>query len=281
MIPSWLIIAALAGLASNVYNIFSRKVLKNEGDSTAYGWWTEFLRFFAALCFVSFDFSFNASVRTIFVLILIGVVEVVSCYIFFKMHKHSELSISTIISRTRLIWIPIIAFFTLGEVLSLIEYAGILILFFGLSVAVSPHKLKMDKGIQLSYLSAIVVAVLSVVMKAGSSEVSTSVLLICMSITSVIVLPILMKNPKRRIITVFKKNPASILLASASNIAAMYLYVYALRIGEVSKVTGIYQGMMIVSVIGGIMLLNERQDAKKKIIGAIITLGGILLLTLK
>lgn len=281
MLPAWLYIAILAGLASNLFNFFNRKALKDSGDSTAYGWWTEFLRFAVALLIVPFDFSFNAELSTIFVLFLIGVVEIVSCYVFFKMHKYSDLSISTIISRTRLIWIPIIAFFVIGEKLAGIEYLGIIVLFVGLGIAVSPHKLRMDKGVQFAYLSALVVAILSVVAKMGSSQVSASILLIFMSIMSVVVFPLFMKDSKKRISAVMKKSPVPILLASGSNIAAMYLYVYALKIGEVSKVTGIYQGMMIVSVILGIVLLGERQDVVKKLIGAIITIAGILLLGLK
>lgn len=57
------------------------------------------------------------------------------------------------------------------------------------------------------------------------------------------------------------------------------LAMYALRIGDVSKVTAIYQAMMIVSILAGIVLLGERQDAKKKIVGALITILGVIILT--
>lgn len=281
MFPDWLFLAVFAGLGSNLYNFFNRVVLKDDGDSLAYAWWTEFLRFGIALIFVSFDFSVILSLHTVFLLFLVGVVEVVSSFIFYKMHRYNELSISTIISRTRLIWIPIIAFFFLGEKLSIVEYVGIIILFLGLSIAVSPHRLRIDKGIQLAYLSALVVAVLSIVMKAGSSQVSTSILLIFMSVTSVIVFPLFMKSPKKRIITIFKKNPLKILAASGFNIIAMYLYVLALRLGDVSKVTAIYQGMMIVSIIFGIVLLKEKKDVVKKVIGATITIVGVSILAIK
>ncbi|MDA1079796.1 MAG: DMT family transporter [bacterium] len=280
ILPSWLLIAVLAGLASNLYNFYNRKVLQDDGDSTAYAWWTEFLRFAVALAIVPFDFSYKGGADTLLVLILVGIVEIASSFVYFKMHKYAHLSISTIISRTRLIWVPILAFLVLGEKLATIEYAGIFVLFFGLSVAVSPHKLKMDKGVQFAYLSAVVVAVLSIVMKLGSSQVSTSLLLVFMSVTSMLLFPIFMKDAKTRILNTIKKNPVQILLASGSNIAAMYLYVYALRIGDVSKVMGVYQGMMIVSVLAGIFFLGERLDVKKKIIGSIVTIVGIVFLAM-
>lgn len=281
MIPQWVYLAILAGLASNLYNIFNRFALRKDGDSTAYAWWTEFIRFFIALSFLSFDFSLNLKGNAVFILLLLGIVEAISAFIFMKMHQYTHLSISTIISRTRLVWIPIIAFFFLGERLNFIEYVGIGVLFLGLSIAVAPHKLKSDRGIQLSYLSALAVALLSVVMKSASSLVSTSVLLIFMSITSVIVFPFFMKNAKDRIIGVVRKNFLVILAASFSNTLSMYLYIFALRLGDVSKVTAIYQGMMIVSILGGIILLKERQDVLRKIIGALITIGGVILLTAK
>lgn len=118
-------------------------------------------------------------------------------------------------------------------------------------------------------------------MKAATPFVSTSILLIAMSCVCVILFPLFMKNPKQRIIEMIKKRPFLIILATIFNTAAMYLYVLALRTGDVSKVTGIYQGMMIVSIVMGIILLKEKQDVIRKLIGAVITVGGVLLLTIK
>lgn len=63
------------------------------------------------------------------------------------------------------------------------------------------------------------------------------------------------------------------------NIVSSYLLLLALRGGEVSKVNAVYQGMLIFSVLAGIIILKERQDIFKKLLGSIITLTGVILLT--
>lgn len=226
-----------------------------------------------------FDFSVQPVTNSLYLFLSLGVIEVVSIFIFMKMHALTHLSISTIISRTRLIWVPVIMFFLFGQTLNNIEYVGIAVLFLGLSIAVSPHKLLLDKGIVYAYSSAFIAAVLSVAMKSASPVMSTSLILIGMSFAAVIIFPIVMKDAQKRIKAMLKKNLAIKVLASAANTMAMYLYVYALRIGDVSKVTAIYQAMMIVSIVAGIMFLGERQDAKKKLVGAAITIVGVVMLT--
>jgi drug/metabolite transporter (DMT)-like permease len=275
---NWLLLAFAAGLASNLYNFFSRYFLKDQGDASSFGWLMELVRMIAALIFISTDNYFVLTKDSIYIFVLLGIVEVVSIYLFMKMHSYSHLSISTIISRTRLIWIPILAFLILGEVLKTIDYIGIAILFFGLSITVSPHKIVLDKGSIYAYLSAFVVAVLNILMKFSTPLMSTSYTLLAMSFMSVLIFPFIVG--KKRIVHLVKRNIILKILTALFNIVSMYLFIYALKIGDVSKVTAIYQGSMIFSVLAGIIFLKETQDAGRKIIGALITLGGALILTL-
>lgn len=276
---SWIILAVLAGFASNLYNFFNRYLLKEGDDATSYAWLVELIRLIIAFSVIRFDYSINNSNRAIFLLLLLSLIELVSVYVFMKMHAFSHLSVSTIIQRTRLVWIPMLAFIFLQETLKGIEYLGIIAIFLGLSVAVSPRKLVFDKGMKYAYLSAFIVAILSIVMKELSLLVSTSLLLIGMSATSVVLFPILMKNQNQRLLATFKNKIHLKIIAGTANTIAMYLYVLALKEGSVSQVTAIYQGMMIVSILAGIILLREREDILKKSVGAAITLGGAMLLT--
>ena len=196
-----------------------------------------------------------------------------------KMHAYSHLSVSTIIQRTRLIWIPIIAFFVLGERLGTTEYIGIAILFIGLSVTTSPKKLTFDKGIKYAYLSAIVAAILHVVMKQTTEFGSNAVLLVVMSISSTALLPFLMKDGITRIKKEVRQDLHIKVLPGIANAVSMFFYFYALQKGPISVVTSIYQGMMVVSVVVGIVFLRERENILQKIVGTSITLVGIFLLT--
>lgn len=278
-IPLWVILALLAGLGSNVINFISRYILKDEGDSTAWAWTFEFLRLVIFIPFAFFDYKLILNLKSLSILISVGLTEFVAVYLYMKMHRYTHLSISTIISRTRLIWVPIIAFLFFGEKLTNLEYFGIIILFLGLSITVAPHKLFFDKGAIYANLAALMIALNTVILKPATAFASTPIIMIFFSLPSVILFPLLMKNPKERLIhqNLDKKIPK--LLGTVANVVALYLLVAALSMGEVSKVNGLYQGMLVVSVLAGIILLKERQDISRKLIGTAVTLIGIILLT--
>src|SRR6266568_8008515 len=158
----WVLIALVAGLASNLGNFLFRYVLREGDDATAYAWFHEAFRlfFFGIISLFSFHLIFDP--KGLFYLLCLGVAEFLAAYTLMKMHAYSHLSISTIISRTRLIWVPLIAFILFHEALTLTEYLGIVVLFVGLSVASSPKKIITDKGLKFAYLSAFTIALVNI-----------------------------------------------------------------------------------------------------------------------
>lgn len=279
MIPQWVILAVLAGIASNFFNFVSRYALKDDGDSNAWAFLFEFIRLIVFLIFVFFDFSLKLEFQTFNLLFWIGFTEFISVYLYMKMHKYSHLSISTIISRTRLIWIPFIAFLFFGEHLKLVEYLGIATLFVGLSIVIAPHKLFIDKGAVYANLAAFMIAINTIMFKLALPYASNSVILVAFCLPSVILFPPLMKNAKSRIIKEAKKNFLFKIAGIFANVVSTYLFIWALHVGEVSKVNAVYQSMMILSVLAGIFILNERKDIFKKLLGSVVTVIGVILLT--
>lgn len=279
LIPTWIILAALAGLGSNIINFFSRYIVKDDGDATAWAWTFEFLRLIIFIPFLFFDFKLQITLKSLTILLAVGLTEFIAVYLYMKMHQFSHLSISTIISRTRLIWVPIIAFLFFGERLAQVEYIGIILLFLGLSIVVAPHKLFVDKGAIYANSAAFIIAINTVLLKEAVPFASTSVIMIFFSLPSVILFPLFMKNAKKRLIdqNLDKKIPK--LIGTGANVAALFLLIAALSIGDVSKVNGIYQGMLVVSILAGIILLKERKDIFKKLLGTVVTIIGIILLT--
>ncbi len=245
----------------------------------AYGWFLEFVRLAVFVLVALVTESFYLPVDCLLLLTMLGLVELVSIISIVKMHSYAHLSISTIISRTRILWIPVIAFVFLSENLSVSSYLGIVVLFVGLGIAVAPSKIFMDKGVAFSYLSAFVSAIIAVLQK-SLADIPIPVIMIFMSLPSAIILPFFMKDPRKQIFKVIEHKAWIKTLAVLANAMAMYFYIFALNFGEVSKVSAIYQGTFIFSVLAGIFLLGEREDMTKKILGSFITLFGVLLITL-
>lgn len=279
VIPQWIILAILAGTASNFFGFVSRFALKDDGDPNAWAFLFEFVKLVVFAFLLLFDFSIKWEFQTFHLLFWVGFTEFISVYLYMQMHKYSHLSISTIISRTRMIWIPVIAFLFFGEHLKLTEYLGIAILFAGLSIVVAPHKLFTDKGAIHANLAAFMIAINIITFKLALPYASNSVILVAFCLPSVILFPPLMKNAATRIIKEARKNFLFKMAGISANIISSYLFIWALHSGEVSKVNAIYQSMMIFSVLAGIMILKERQDILRKLLGTAVTIIGVILLT--
>jgi len=279
-IPLWFIIAGLAGFASNIFAFFNRYLLKDKDDPTVFAWYFETLRF--VVCFVIaifFDWKLTLDPRSILIFILLGLSEWISSYFFMRMHAHSHLSISSILSRMRLIWVPIFAFFLIAEKLTISEYIGIAVLFAGLSTVVAPRKFFIDKGATYANLSAFFIAFNVVLVNMALPFASNSIICAAMSLPSVILFPLFMKNERKRIITATKHNFLLKTGAIGINIISLYLIAMAFRLGDASKVNAIYQGTLIFAVLAGIIFLKERENIGRKLIGTFITLIGVLLLS--
>lgn len=277
---NWFVLSTLAGLASNGFNITNRTALKDNGDATAYGWWFELVRTTFFLGVLIFTTVPTLTISMILPLTLVGLAELFSVYVFMKMHAYTHLSISSVISRLRVIWSPLIAYFLVSERLSLPEYFGIIAIFIGIAIVTSPKEIKQDKGIKIALVFSFSSALLSTVMKQASSVATTELIIISQGIIPLLVLPFLMKRGFVRIMDSVGNNLSKILLAGIFNIASSYLLVEALHLTDASKAVGLYQAMTLFSVFYGIFVLNEKDKLVRKIIGSIIVIIGVILTVL-
>jgi drug/metabolite transporter (DMT)-like permease len=273
---NWFILSALAGLASNGFNITNRTALKNQGDATAYGWWFEMVRTTFFLCVMLFKPLPSLTLAMLTPLALVGISELFSVYVFMKMHAYTDLSISSVISRLRVIWSPLLAWFLVDERLSLTQYFGISAIFIGIAIVTSPKQLREDKGIRIALLFSLSSAILSTVMKGASALASTELVIVSQGLLPLFVLPFLMKQGVLRIWDSVSQKFPQIALAGAFNIASSYLLVEAMRVTDVSKAVGVYQAMTLFSVYYGIFILNERDKLRQKLIGSLIVIIGVI-----
>lgn len=276
----WLAVTIAAGLFSNLTNFCARFALRKDNDPVSFALSLEISRVLLFGLLALFDFFIIISWKSIVLLSTLGLIESVSIYLFMKMHEYNQLSISSIISRTRMVWVVVLAFIFLSESLQIKQYIGIFILFIGLSIAVSPHKLFLDKGIKIALLQAVSAAVITILIKTASSYTSIPVLMTLMSFPSLFIFPFLIKNTGKRLRRFVGQNPIAVYGFTASSFFAMYGYVFAVKHGSASIATAVYHAMIIVAVVAGIVLLGEKEDVGKKILGTLVTIAGIFLLTL-
>lgn len=277
----WIIFAFLAGLCSNAFAYLNRYLLKDKDDPIVYAWYFETLRFTIFCIIAIFDFRIVINTRSIILFTLLGLTEWISMYFYMKMHSYTHLSISSLLSRTRLIWIAILAFIFVGEKLKLTEYIGIAILFSGLSIVVAPKKLATDKGARFASIAAFIIALNVVIIKLALPYASNGVINALTSLPSIFLFPLFMKNATKKIPVMMRTNFRLKSLAIGVNAIGLFLFTIAIRMGDPSKVSGIYNGMLIFSVLAGIIFLKERENIGRKLVGTAITIVGVLLLTIK
>ncbi|HZE87526.1 MAG TPA: DMT family transporter [Methylomirabilota bacterium] len=279
LFPTWLLLSFLIGISSNAYNFLNRFLLKDGDDPTAYAWYNEILRFVVFGFFAIFNWQAVITPYSLLLFLLVGLTEFIGGYWYMKMHAYSHLSISSILYRSRLIWVALIAFLVTGEQLHLFGYLGIAIVFLGVSLTVAPKKIFIDKGAMYANLCAFIVAVNIVLVKMLTPFGSPVVINFAMALPSVILYPLFVRSSKTRMKTLLKTNIALKTFAVFLSIIQLFLFTLAVRIGDVSKVNAVYQGMIIFSVLAGIIFLKERENIAKKLIGATITIIGVVLLS--
>ena len=277
-LPLWLILAVITGLLSNLYNFINRYLLKYSDDSTVYAWYTEFVRFVIFGFFAIFTWKLLLNSQVLLAIILVGLTEFIGGYFYMKMHSNAHLSISTILTRTRLIWVPIIGFFFLHESLKYSDYLGILIIFVGVSTIMAPKKLFVDKGALYANLSTFFIAGNVVLLKLAVPFASIAVINMFQALPGAILYPFFMKNVRVRIKSLSQTKLLLKTTAALISVAQLFVFVYALNFGEASKINAVYQGMLVFGVLAGIIFFKERDDIVKKLIGAAITIVGVLIL---
>lgn len=278
-LSSWIILAVLTGAASNIYNFINRYLLKGNDDATAYAWYTEIIRFIVFSLFAIFDWKLIINQQSFLILLFLGLTEFLGGYFYMKMHSYNQLSISTILSRTRLIWVPILGFFLIHEALRINDYVGILIIFFGVSTIMAPKKLFIDKGAMYANVNAFVIALNVIILKIALPYASISVLNAVMALPSIFLFPFFMRQATNRMRTFIKIKPWLKCTAILISILQLYLFTLALRFGDASKINAVYQGMFVFSVLAGIIFLREREGIFRKLSGAAITVLGVVLLS--
>lgn len=278
MLNNWLILVIISGLSSNFFNTILRRTLRDGRDSTAFGWWFELLRLVFFALFLFWDYSLVVTASNLFWLLVLGLCEVVAVYTYMRMHSLTELSVSSIITRMRSIWVAALAFVMLGERLSPAQYVGVITVILGTLVVQSSYKFRFDKAMNIAMIFTFASACSTIIMKHATTYASVSVINVAFSLPAVLLLPIMMKDPHSRLKATLIVTLKSNLAASLFNNITMFTLVSALKLANASQVTGVFQGVTMLAVVIGIFVLNEHDHKIRKLIAAAITTIGIMLL---
>ena len=279
----WFWYSTTAGLASAMEKVLNRVALKDRGNIAAYS-----LIYLSLIAFFSLWFSLPLKLvlsrSLILLLISQALFWTLGTLFSFLSYAKTEVSLSMIISRSRVLWmIPLGAAF-LGERLNAYSIGGILLVFFGFLALFYRESLHKHQGIHFMIAGSIFVALGSVVnaklvqnfLTPAQTTLTTMVGQSLLFLTIVL----LKDNPGKRILEVTKRAWRIMILAAIIETWAFIGINLAFKYGYASTSTAVYLGMSVTSIWVGIIFLKERDYLFRKLISSALVTAGIIVLKL-
>lgn len=294
----WLIIALLAPIfyaVSNIFdNILANKNFKNPVTLTFYS--SLFNIVFVIFLFLFSDLSLP-SISLLPIFILLGIINVLYLFPYYKGLQSDDTSIVVSFFGLGRIFIPIWAFFIIGEQLSALEYIGIALIIIGsvlLSIRGSLKDVKFSKAIFYILLASFIISIEGVLLKYLFEQgVSVSSGVAWEMLISFIYTLFFLLHKKTRLdivenLALFKKKIFLFFLEEGATFIAFFSGSYALSIAPVSLVRGI-GALTPFFVLAYAKLLNKKYpylfneqigvgNTLKKIILFSITALGVFLM---
>jgi transporter family protein len=278
----WLAYALIAAITGGFIGILNRFVLKDH-DFISYGFlWNIVTAILFIPLFLS-DFVVPTGLYAWAVTLLGVSFWTLAGFAGFKAVQMVEVSLSEPLSQTQMLFLLVFSSLFLSELLTMNKIIGTFLIFFGI-ITLTYEKRKFfgkitDRGIQLTLLTSLLVAMASIVDKTalrywsvpGYSFVAFLFPGLIMGVTSF----------KRfgKLVKMVKLRWFPLILSTILAVVNAYFLFSAYRLTEVSNVFPITRISILVVVLGGIILLKERKDILKKILGAIIMILGTLLVS--
>lgn len=280
----YIITAIIAGILGGIFSLFSKTIIESDINSKTYTllWTAAAAIIFGMVLIFNLPNISSISLIGIILLIFAGLCYSISNSLIFKAFRTLELSKYSIINPVTIIAALFGAVIVLHEKVSLIDGFGITAIFIGIIITFY------QRGYSNSYKDGSMLALASAFITGAASIFNKLALLYATPILVVIFtnyffqIPfVLNRQTAREALIVFKKFPYKIIIGGIIAAASWGLYVYSLKIGNVSVVQPINNTLYIVTQsILGMIILNERKDVLKKIIGLGVCILGIVLINI-
>ena len=290
----WFWIIVIAGFFKSIHFLLDRLILRDEKESYSFAFFLQIVSVLMLIPLVLLDLKLPKDVFSYFILLVVGIVDTLSGVLIRESIRLLEISLRTIIYQIRIFFVLGFAFVFLNEGLSLAKIMGSVLIFLGIALAVFKRR-KMSwfrkafvqifrrkeqkaTGVFLTLAGALVTALELIGFKYLFSQFSLGLTLFSISLISAIVYLLIFPNITRRALNLVRGKKAKIVFLDGfiAN-TSWILFFWATSMAEVGKTLSITQGFMVLTVLGGIVFLNERERIWQKILGGILAAIGVVL----
>lgn len=204
--------------------------------------------------------------------------------------KHLEMSISSPLTVVNLAFIPFLAFFFLGERLSLQQGAGIFLIFIGVvALEFFQHNSKLfrfsdllrDKYLVLTIIGGLLYAVTAIVDKVSLSTLDPFTYLVIahffIAINSLLIMAFLDHEFKKDLRQLFSQDAKTVFVVSLLSIVQRLSLAFAIQGAFVSLAVAVKKLSSLFATIMAGRLFHERHIVQKTLVSLIMIAGAALL----
>lgn len=283
----WLSITLLATLLATLERVLHRYVLRAENDANIY---TLVYQFTAALGLVPLVITelqlqafpiHNINIQVYVVLLTSSLFWLAFGLLSFHADRYAEVSVTSVLSRTRVLWTLVLGVIFFGEAVNFAKLQGVILIFAGLAaLSIRGNFNYHSKGVLFALAAAISISVALSIDKYLAHFFPTSVVAFSAFFIPGIWLGITLPNKRERLKALLSGQGKYAILTALLGALSYWLLLRALVLSDISKVVPIYQSSLVLNVIVGIILLDERDRILHKLFASVIVLLGVILVRL-
>ncbi len=287
---SWFLFALASAVITAIISVIEKRMLQHE-HTLSFSAGHALTALVLSIPFLYFaDFS-KVSLSTLLVMYVGMFIAALAFWFTARGVKHLELSVSSPLTVVNLAFIPFLAFFTLGERLSLQQAAGIFLIFAGVvALELIIHKGKAfplfstkgnEKYVALTVGGTLLYSFTALVDKAILSTIDVFTYLIIahffIAINSLLIMALLDKQFKSDLKQLFSQDAKSVFLVSLLSVLQRLSLAVAISGAFVSLAIAVKRLSTLFSIFLGGRLFHE-DKIREKIIVSLVMLAGAALI---
>lgn len=285
----WFYLILASGLIFTIRTIWGRLILREEKDLLAYNLSQQGILALLILPIALWGWQTPANKIVFIYLILLGVWDVLSIFLYTKSESYLEVSLRTIVYQSRMVWMVFLGYLLLGETLNWQKLAGGFLIFGGVVLVtwqknrISRLKLlwkrlrnhqstDREKGILLTAAASLSISLQLLIEKLLLDWVTPAMLILFLSGTSALIYGLLVKDLRRLV-----RLPRLTLWQGLLHPVGAWLFWTGTAMTEVTKTAPITGSFAVLAVLLGIVFLKERERVWQKILGSLVAVAGVIL----
>lgn len=276
----WFWLVLVSGFSSSLQQIIHRFVLREERDALVYALLFQLTTALVVVPLLVFNFRLPPFGLPYLGILASSILSGSYLLITMRAYNYAEASMSAVAAQTKAIWSWLLGVLLLGEGAGLTKFLGVILIFAGVTMTTMKGQLRLNKGICLILLAAVVGSVETVFDKYSLKFFPVPVFVFIVSLAPALMMLPTVKTPKVRFKRFFQGKNRNVFLTGFLAAISYYSVMWAISLGEISKIVPISQAFTVVTIGGGILLLKERGKIWEKIIGGLLAVLGVVLVKL-